>query len=214
MRIRTIMMAAMAVTVTIAASSMGARAEVIEKARFKGNFAFAFFSQDTPITCEDGSAGTLNTTVSVSGNEFVSRSRQFPDTATNTLFINASRFDSCTGIGVFGQAQVDNVFTQDGLQSATMVATVTLTDFEGNPVGTVAVNLTLEGTGFTSRNSFHNRFQFEGPEGPIVVITHGKGTSRNVTASGSVVLDGVELIGAFVSGNLSQNSSGTTELQR
>jgi hypothetical protein len=130
------------------------------------------------------------------------------------LFINASRFDSCTGIGVFGQAQVDNAFTQDGLQSATMVATVTLTDFEGNPVGTVTVDLTLEGTGFTSRNSFHNRFQFEGPEGPIVVISHGKGTSRNVTASGSVVFDGVELIGAFVSGSLSQNSSGTTELQR
>jgi hypothetical protein len=214
MRIRTLTTTTMVVAVTVAGISAHARAEVIEKATFKGNFAFAFFSQETPITCADGSAGTLTITVSVSGNEFVSRSRQFPDTATNTLSASASRSDSCAGTAVFGTAEVANASSQNGLQSATLVATVTLTDFEGTPVGTLAVNLTLEGTGFTSRNQSHNRFEFEGPDGPIVVISRSKGTFRNATASGSVVFDGVELIDALLFSSLQQSSSGSSQLQR
>jgi hypothetical protein len=210
---KTIKMTAMAVAVA-AGLSGSAAAEVIEKTTFKGSFAFALFSQETPITCADGSASVLNTTVGITANEFVSRSRQFPDVATNTLFLTGSRFDSCTGTGVFGQASVDNAFSQNDLQSATMVATVTLVDFDGNPAGTLAVNVTLEGTGTTIFSQTHNRSEFEGPDGPIVIITRARGTSRNATASGSVVFDGVELIGSFLFGSVQESRSGSTELQK
>jgi hypothetical protein len=215
MRIKTLAATALAAMVMVAGISADAKAEVIEKTTFRGAFAFAFFSQTTPITCADGTSGTIETTASVSGNEFLNRSRTLPDEDVNAVSIVATRFNSCTGEFLFGQATVDNTFTQSALQSATLVASVTLVDLDGNPVGTAAVNLSLEGTGATSFNQFHSRFVFEGPNGEEIVSTsHSKGSSRNVTASGSVVVFGVELIGGFQAGSLQQVKSGSSQLQR
>jgi hypothetical protein len=198
---------------TVAGLSGDARAEVLEKTTFKGAFAFAFFELSTPITCADGTAGTLLTFVDVFGNEQLFRSRALPDQATNAVTVDASRSNSCTGDFVFGTATVNNAFTQSALQSASLVANLTLLDGDGNPVGTVAVNLSLQGTGPTSSNQSRTRSVFEGPNGEqITSTTHTKGTFRNATPSGSVVLDGVETIGGFQFGSLQQVKDGSGEL--
>lgn len=212
MRIKTWAATAM---LMVAGISAEAKAEVLEKTTFRGAFAFAFFNQSTPITCADGTAGTIDTTANISGNEFLTRSRALPDEDVNAVSVTATRSDSCTGAFIFGQATVSNTFAQSALQSATLVANVTLVDLDGNPVGTAAINLSLAGTGATSFNQFHSRFVFEGPNGEEIVSTsHSKGSSRNATASGSVVVFGVELIGAFQVGNLQQVKSGSSQLQK
>jgi len=209
-------MAVVAVLAVVTVTGIGARAKaaVIEKTVFKGAFANAFFDQETPITCADGSTAIFSLIASVSGNEFVSRSKIIPDSATNTVSVSASTFDGCTGVGTFGTGSVDNAFAQSSLQSATMVANVTLLDANGIPFNSVVVNLTLQGTGPTSSNQFHSRSEFDGPDGPIAFITHSKGTFRNATVSGSVTYNGDELINNFQFATLQQSKNGSSELQR
>jgi hypothetical protein len=192
--------------------SVDVKAEVLEKTTFKGNSAFAVFEQDTPITCADGSAGTITTEVELSGNEFSSRSRQLPDTANNTVEVFTSMFNSCTQVGFFDDTLVDNALTQNGLQSATMSGGVNVIDSDGNVIGDAVFNLTFAGTGATSSSQSHGRFVFESPDGPITQTSHFKGTSRNATVTGSVTLLGVEMIGNLAFADLSQTKNGTSEL--
>jgi len=212
MRVKMIATTAMTVVATVAGLAVDARAEVLEKTTFKGNFASADFVQDVPITCADGSAGVLETSVGVSGNEFVSHDRQLPNTANNQVDIFGDVFNTCTQTGVFGQGSLDNALTQNALQSATMVGTVALVDFDGNPVGSVTINLALAGTGPTSSNQAHDRFTFDTADGPVTFTEHFKGTSRNATVTGSVVFNGLEMIGDVAFANLSQTKNGSGEL--
>lgn len=212
MRITTSMMTAMAVAAVVGGLSANARAEVLEKTTFKGNSAFTFFEQDTPIPCGDGTTGTFSTEVGITGNQFVSHDRQLPDTANNSVSVFGAHFNSCTDTGDFGQGTLDNALTQNALQSATMIGTVTLLDFNGNPIGAVTFNLTLDGTGPTSSDQSHDRFVFQSPNGPITFTSHFKGTSRNATVTGSVVFDGAQLIGNVQFGELSQSKSGSGQL--
>jgi hypothetical protein len=204
---------AASVTATVMGMSGAARAEVFEQLNVKGNSALAFFDQLTPITCADGTTGSVETFVGISAFATVSRSRQLPDTDTNSVFAVASRSDSCTGDFVVGSTTLDDAFTQTALQTATIATTFSLTDFAGNVVATLVVNLRLEGTGATTLNNIHDRFEFEGPDGPVVVTEHSIGKNRDVIPSGSVVLDGTELIGTFFSGALQQVRSGSIQIQ-
>jgi hypothetical protein len=212
MRITITTMTAVVVATVAAGFSVDARAEVLEKTVFKGNSAFAFFDQETPIVCADGSAGTFSRSIGLSGNEFSSRSRQLPDTADNTVDVFASTFDSCTGSGFFAESLIDNAFTQNGVQSATMIGGVNLVDSDGNLVGDASFNLSLAGTGATSSSQSHGKFVFESPDGPITETSHFKGTSRNTTVTGIVLFNGVEMIGNLSFADLSVTKNGTSEL--
>src|SRR5262245_28111125 len=97
-----------------------ARAEVFDQINTKGNAASAFFDQMTPIDCGDGTTGTVELFVAVNGFAIASRSRQLPDTDTNTVFALMSRSNSCTGDFVVGQTTIDNAFSQTALQRATI----------------------------------------------------------------------------------------------
>jgi len=191
-----------------------ARAEVIEHLTVRGHSALVSFDELTPHTCADGTEGTLETFVSISGFANVTRSLQMPDTDTNTVVAVASRSDSCTGNFVVGSATLDNAFRQTALQSATIRRTFRLADVSGNPVMTLVVNLTLEGTGPTNHTFFHDRFVIDGPDGPIVTFEHSVGRNRDVTVAGSVKLDGDEVIDTFTTGALQEIRSGTVEIQR
>src|SRR5881394_2074307 len=91
MQIKTRAATAMVAMVMVAGISANAKAEVIDKTTFRGGFAFAFFSQTTPITCADGTSGTIETSASVSGNEFLNRSRALPDEDLNAVSVVATR---------------------------------------------------------------------------------------------------------------------------
>jgi hypothetical protein len=192
----------------------GARAEVIEHLTVKGNSVLVSFDQLTPNTCADGTEGTVETFVSLSAFSQATRSRQMPDTDTNTIVAVASRSDSCTGNFLVGSTTVDQAFRQDGLQQATFNRTFGLTDLDGNVVMKLAVHLTLDGTGRVTVNTFNDRFTMDSPDGPVLVIEHSVGRSRDVIVSGSVKLDGDEVIDAFSAGALQEVRSGTIEIQR
>jgi hypothetical protein len=187
---------------------------VFDHLTLKGNSALTSFDQFTPVACADGSTGTIETFVAVSGFATVSRSLQLPDTNTDSVFALASRSNSCTGDFVVGQTTVDHAFTQTALQTATINRTFSLTDFDGNVVATLVVNLTLEGTGPTTLRTIHDKFEFDGPDGPVDVTEHSIGRERSVTVSGSVALDGTELIGSFSAGALQEVRSGSIQIQR
>jgi len=213
MRTTSVLAFAVSVTATTIGTSGAARAAVFEQLNTKGNSALAFFDQMTPIACADGTTGTEETFVGLSANATVSRSRQLPDTDTKTVFAVASRSDSCTGDFTVGSTTLDNAFTQTALQTATIAATFKLTDFDGNVVDTLIVNLTLDGTGTATMNNIHDRFEFDGPDGPVVVTEHSIGKERLAIPSGSVVLDGTELIGTFFSGALQMVRSGSIQIE-
>jgi hypothetical protein len=52
------------------------------------------------------------------------------------------------------------------------------------------------------------------PDGPVLVIEHSVGRSRDVVVSGSIKLDGDEVIDTFSAGALQEIRSGTIEIQR
>jgi hypothetical protein len=189
-------------------TSSASAALVLEKTTFKGKAAQAFVETVVPITCTDGSPGTLSANVSINGTE-QSSSHQNP---VNSVAVFAASFDSCTGTDTFAIGSIDNALKQNALQSATMVGTVPVADFNGNPVGTVTLNLTLDGTGNTSFGQMTNRFR--SADGSITYTEHSQGSSRQATATGSVVFNGVETLDIVDMAQLLDSQSGTIEQTR
>ena len=214
MRMTRVVISAVAVLATTAGVAGGARAEVIEHLTVKGNSVLVSFDQFTPNPCADGTEGTIETFVSLSAFSQATRSRQMPDTDTNTIVAVASRSDSCTGDFLVGSTTVDQAFRQNGLDRASFNRTFGLTNLDGNVVMKLAVHLTLDGTGRVTVNTFNDRFVMDSPDGPVLVIEHSVGRSRDVEVSGSVKLDGDEVIDAFSAGALQEIRSGTIEIQR
>lgn len=213
-RMTRVVISAVAVLATTAGFVGDARAEVIEHLTVKGNSVLVSFDQFTPSACADGTEGTIETFVSLSAFSQATRSRQMPDTDTNTIVAVASRSDSCTGNFLVGSTTVDQAFRQIGLERATFNRTFGLTDLDGNVVMRLVVHLTLDGTGRVTVNSFNDRFVMDSPDGPVLVIEHSIGRSRDVIVSGSIKLDGDEVIDAFSAGALQEVRSGTIEIQR
>lgn len=213
-RMTKVVVSAVALLAMTAGLANSARAEVIERLRVKGNSVLVSFDQLTPHACADGTEGTIETFVSLSAFSQATKSLQMPDTDTNTIVAVASRSDSCTGDFLVGSTTLDQAFRQDGLKQATFNRTFGLTDFDGNVVMTLVVRLTLDGTGRVMVRTFHDRFVMDGPDGPVLVIEHSVGRSRDVIVSGSVKLDGDEVIDAFSAGALQEIRTGTIEIQK
>ena len=70
------------VCVSTLAMAGTASARVIDKNRFKGTIAAVTCSQTEVIVCDFGLEGTIQTDIFLSGEEFVTRSDNFPDEAT------------------------------------------------------------------------------------------------------------------------------------
>jgi hypothetical protein len=204
----------LAITGTVLMSAGYARAGVIDHETFKGTFAFANFSVDTPETCGDGTAGTVNTFVNVSGAEARTTSRMFPNTSTNSVFVNITISDSCTGFSTLVSGQADGGFAPSTTRTATMNATVPLIDIDGNSAGTATVALTLKRTIITDVSNDHTKeIQADTGTGTLIVQEHETGKSAEATASGSLVVNGVQFIGGFTSGGIVQDSSGSVDIQ-
>ena len=204
----------MAVTGTLVAGAGYAHAGVIDHETFKGIFAFANFSIDTPETCADGTAGTVNTFVNVSGNQSRTSSRLFPGESLNNVFVNITTFDSCTGLGTLTFGQASGGFAPSTTRTATMNATVPLVDVDGNSAGTATVALTLKRTIITSVFNNHTKeIQVDTGGGTVIVQEHDTGKSAEATATGSLLVNGVQFIGGFTSGGIVQDSSGSVDIQ-
>jgi hypothetical protein len=205
----------MAMTGTLLISAGYARAGVVDHETFKGTFAFANFSVDTPETCADGTSGTLNRFVNVSGAQSRTSSRVFPSDSTNTVSVFVDTFDSCTGLATFAFGQVAGGFTASTTRTATLNATVPLADDLGNPAGTATVALTLKRTIITSVFNDHTKeIQLGTATGTLIVQEHETGKSAEATAAGSLVVNGIQFAGALTSAGIVQESTGSVDIQK
>jgi hypothetical protein len=205
----------MAVAATLVMGAGRAQAGVIDHETFKGVFAFANFSVDTAETCADGTAGTLNTFVNVSGSQSRTSSRVFPSESLNSVSADVETFDSCTGLSTFAFGQVSGGFTASTTRLATLNATVPLVDALGNSAGTAAVALTLKRTLITSVFNDHTKETvLDTGTGTVTVQEHETGKSAEATAAGSLVVNGAQFIGGFTSAGIVQDSTGSVDIQK
>jgi len=202
------------ITATVLMSAGYGHAGVIDHETFKGTFAFANFSIDTPEPCADGTSGTLNTFVNVNGAESRTSSRLFPSESLDSVGVSASTFDTCTGLATLVFGQVSGGFTPSTTRTATLNATIPLVDGSGNSAGTATVALTLKRTIITTVSNDHTKeTQFDTATGTLIVQEHETGKSAEATASGSVVVAGVQFIGGFTSAGIVQQSSGSVDIK-
>jgi hypothetical protein len=207
-----LMVAVMGAVVTGAGS---ARAGVIDHETFKGTFAFANFSIDTPKTCSDGTAGTVSTFVNVSGAQARTSSRLFPGESINNVTVNVATLDSCTGLSTLTFGQISGGFAASTTRTATLTGTVPLVDDAGNSAGTATVALTLKRTLITSVFNDHTKETvLDTGTGTVTVQEHETGKSAEATATGSLVVNGVQFIGGFTSAGIVQESTGSVDIQK
>ena len=206
----------MAVTGTLLMTAGSARAGVVDHETFKGTFAFANFSIDTAETCADGTAGTLTRFVNVFGNQSRTSSRLFPSESLNSVSVSIITSDSCTGLSSLTFGQVSGGFASSNTRTATLNATVPLIDDLGNPAGTAIVSLTLKRTFVTSVFNDHTKeIQLDTVGGGTLTIQeHETGKSAEATATGSLVVNGVQFGGALTSAGIVQESTGSVDIQK
>jgi hypothetical protein len=205
----------MVVTGTLVAGAGNAHAGVIDHETFKGTFAFANFSIDTSETCADGTAGTLNTFVNVFGNQSRTSSRLFPSESLNSVSVSVTTSDSCTGLSSLTFGQVSGGFAPSTTRTATLNATVPLVDDAGNSAGTATVALTVKRTLITSVFNDHTKETvLDTGTGTVTIQEHETGKSADATATGSLVVNGVQFIGGFTGAGIVQDSSGSVDIQK
>jgi hypothetical protein len=213
MRQTTLLM--MVVTGTLAAGGGYANAGVIDHETFKGTFAFANFSIDRSETCADGTAGTLSTFVNVSGSQSRTSSRLFPGESLNNVFVSVATLDTCTGLSTLTFGQVSGGFAPSTTRTATLTGTVPLVDDLGNSAGTATVALTLKRTLITSVFNDHTKETvLDTGTGTLTIQEHETGKSAEATATGSLVVNGVQFIGGFTSAGIVQESTGSVDIKK
>jgi hypothetical protein len=192
-----------------------ARAGIVDHETFKGTFAFANFSVDAVETCADGTTGDFNTFVNANGAEARTSSRLFPNESTNSVGVSITTFDSCTGLSHLLSGNVNGGFAPSTTRTATLNATVPLIDENGNDAGTATVALTLKRTAITDISNDHTKeIQLNTSGGTLIVQEHENGKAAEASATGSLVVNGVQFIGGFTSGGIVMQSSGSVDIQQ
>jgi len=166
----------------VAINATVANAKVLEHIVFHDDTTFLGFDSSSPLDC-GGFTGALSSHASLNGFEFTNKSTSNGDVRSNSAVITFFQQNGCTGDFVFGFGDIPGGFTQDGLKSGHFLGTVVLTDFGGFPLGTVAMDITVVGTGPVSQNNQHIRSTITTPTGPIVQTIHSNGKSVDAVIS-------------------------------
>jgi hypothetical protein len=203
------------VTMVLGASGV-ALAKLIEKVRTKGKIAVVVCRQSEAIVCDGGFGGTIQTEVFLNAEEFVTRSNTMPREATNNLFTTIVESNSCTfeSSARFGSVP-KAVRQQQGLRSADLVGTISLFDFDtGAPDGELKVDIELTGVGAITKDKVRDRFEFETPEGTVVVTnTYSKSRRRLAVGEGTIIVDGAVVDCTLEDGELLELEQGTRTVE-
>jgi hypothetical protein len=172
----------------------------VERVQSRGEIAWLALFDQTEIVCEDGSVGLLDTAVAM---ELFSDgvSSSLGDTDTEAIMLFFSEFSSCTATSrEFLAFEEPEEYTQQRVQSGSFAHGFDMVDvFTAEPIGTLTVDVELTGIGPTDRINEHTSSQ----SGGFTFRSRVNGVSRQATASGTVHLDGTELIDAAPSASLS-----------
>ena len=187
---------------TGASSSVAA----VERMDFRGSIAELNLFEQAEISCEDGTSGLLDTSITIElALNGVRGSLGNSDERSVLLFF--SQFSTCTGVvRDFVAVAEPAEYTQNGVHSASFAASFDLLDeFSGDLIGTLAFDVQLTGIGETEHDNRHSTTT----SGDFVFHSHFQGKFREAVATGTVNLDGVELIDAGPFATLSDLKSGS-----
>lgn len=180
-------------------------AAAVERIDFRGAIAELNLFQQSDISCEDGTSGLLNTSISIElAQNGVRGTLGNSDESSVLLFF--SQVSTCTGqtrdVVAFAEPAE---YTQNGVHSASFADSFDLVDeFTGDLIGTLAFDVELTGFGETEHDNQHSSFR----SGDFMFHSHSQGKFRAASASGTVNLDGLELIDAGQFATLSDLKSG------
>lgn len=207
------------VLIGVGATSGSADAALLGKLQVKGNQVGTFFFGSTAITCADPSRdGTLSVDGSLLGSEGVVKAQGQKRETTNTVVINVTITDSCTGVTQFGTATIEGGFTppNNTLASAAMDGSAVLEDAFGQPLPyTVAVDVTVTGQGpVTSWRSVNHSQSVGGPDTIIASYSKSSNATRYGSAAGTITVNGITLTPTFVETTLMLNGVGQVVLEK
>jgi hypothetical protein len=178
----------------------------VERIEFRGAIAELNLFQQAEISCEDGTTGLLDTSISIELSLDGVRS-SLGNSDERSLLLFFSQVSTCTGatrdVVVFDQPAE---YTQNGVRSASFADSFELVDeFSGDLIGTLAFDVQLTGIGETEHDNQHSSSR----SGDFVFHSHSHGMFRAATATGTVNLDGLELIDSGQFATLSDLQSGS-----
>jgi hypothetical protein len=194
--------------VSILGRAGSASADVIDQFKVKGKSAVVVCSHTETVNCNDPSfpefTGTIQTDIHVSGDELITRSSSFPVDTQNHLFVTAVVSNSCTFESFATVGSLENGYSFQSLQSASLQGVVPLRNFDDNsPAGSISVDVSLQGFGATTMDKDKLRFPFPLEDGSVLVFSSTfKGKTRSATASGTLVLNGEPVTCTFHDGML------------
>jgi hypothetical protein len=177
--------------------------------QYRGEIAQLALFQQTEITCENGSSGLLDTSVAIEL-FFDGVRSSLGNTETRSVMLFFSQYSSCTGISQdVCVLEEPAEYTQDGVQSASFADSFELVDvYTGDPMGTLTLDVQFTGVGQTGHFNTHSTYSC----GEFDFDSHSNGMFRAAEASGSVDLDGTELIDSGQFATLSDVHTGKTSV--
>ncbi|AFZ24830.1 hypothetical protein Cylst_2626 [Cylindrospermum stagnale PCC 7417] len=198
------MKAAIIASLTLLSLTAPAFAATTNQYKFKGESASASFSQYD---------GCNSTYVNVYAFDNVTKEAPGAPTSQKEAYLYYSNYNYCTGVGSYGDgSSKDATFTiGNSLQSASLSGTFTLYDYSTAVNKTAAVNLSWAGTGDTFRGNSHSHYQGPGYQSKYRSV----GAYRDASVTGTVYVDGINLIANLPSfGSLSSNSGGSLTITK
>jgi hypothetical protein len=203
--------------VVLATSSI-AKAEVIQKDKFKGAQVATAFDGSAEIDCGGGVPGTITVSGSMTGATSVSRTKGQPKTVTNGMFADIFYSNSCTGEFRIISGGASNVVDAPNrnLRSAAIEGTTTLQDFNDGTTFAFAFDVEFDGIGevFAAKDRTRTKTQ-DTPHGPVTIThTFTANANRSATATGTIAIGGVEMTPTFSFAIMSWNANGTKVIER
>jgi hypothetical protein len=184
-------------------------AAIISKTSFKSENANASFFEATPITCDDGSEGSLDTSVFVGAFAQVVKSTS-PIPSTSEAFASYFQFNTCTGEFISAFQSVPNPdYQQSGTNSAALNVTFELFDSTGAFAGFLDVGLIFTGGGPTTRQNFHGITH----SGDFIFKFKSNGDFREAALSGTITFNGDDLLDNVQFAQLSDVNNGDMTVQ-
>lgn len=202
--------------VVVSAGGRAFGSTVVDKESFKGSHADTFFSGSASIACAGGGSGTLSLSGMLSGSQTVTKATGSPTTFNNGASLEVDNYsNTCTGVTFgFGFGGFANGFTPPNahLNSAQVMGTASVQDPGSGVTVQVAVDVVWEGTGPVSAEKSHTITKTKGPF--TITITRQASATRSADASGTLIVDGVNVDATFSLSTMSSNSSGTLTLTK
>jgi hypothetical protein len=121
-------------------------------------------------------------------------------------------FDGCTFAFGFGTGFITNpVFKQNNVTSATLTGTFTVfDDFTGALLATVNADVTWTGVGTVNRSHSTSTSNV----GPFVFTSRQIGTSRSATVSGTLTVNGLDMVPFAQFAALADSKSGNVNVTK